>query len=84
MEKTVTQAFAHETIILDGMNFLDCEFRSCILVYRGGPLPTFDGSFIDQCEWRFEGAALRTIGLLQRMSASGGENLIKSLFPTLN
>lgn len=77
----VAKAFTNETIITDGLKFIDCEFRKCIPVYRGGPVPVFDGSFLDNCDWRFEENALRTIIVLQRINASGGWHIVEALFP---
>ncbi len=80
--KSVAQAYTGETIVIDGQKFVDCEFRQCVLIYRGGELPLFDGSFLDNCDWRFEEAALRTIHLLQRLNSNGGRQLVETLFTT--
>ncbi|MBK0024506.1 hypothetical protein L7D45_22285 [Brucella pseudogrignonensis] len=76
----VSKAFTGETVVVDGRKYLDCEFRQCLLIYRGGELPIFDGSFLDDCDWRFEDAALRTINILQRINYNGGRSLIEALF----
>lgn len=62
----VAKAFTGKTIIVDGEKYLDCEFRQCLLIYCGGELPQFDGSFLNDCNWKFEDAALRTICFLQK------------------
>jgi len=80
--KSVAKAYTGETIVIDGQKFIDCEFRQCILIYRGGELPLFDGSFLDNCNWKFEDAALRTIHLLQRLNSNGGRHLVDNLFTT--
>ncbi len=75
----VTRAFTNETVNLDRMEFVDCEFRSCVLVYRGGPVPVFNGSCLDDCEWKFESEALNTVQLLRNLYKNGGVNLIQSM-----
>jgi hypothetical protein len=65
--------FNHETVALDGDSFSDCEFRDCRLVYGGGELPNFSNCRFDNVEWKFEGAAARTLGQLKLVWSLGGK-----------
>ena len=71
--------FNHETVALDGESFADCEFRDCRLVYAGGELPSFSDCRFDGCEWKFEGAAARTLAQLKLVWGNGGKALVQSL-----
>ncbi len=71
--------FNHETVQLDGEHFADCEFRQCRMVYTGETPPTFeDCRFID-CDWKFEGAAGRTLVHLKRVWGAGGKAQIQAM-----
>lgn len=69
--------YNHETVGLDGENFSGCEFRGCRLVYSGGEPPVFDDCRIDECEWRFEEAAARTLAFLKVVWAAGGKAAVQ-------
>ena len=71
--------YNHETVALDGETFEDCEFRSCRLVYAGGELPVLSGCRFDDCEWKFEGAAQRTLGHMKLVWAAGGKAPVQAL-----
>jgi hypothetical protein len=65
--------FNHETVPLDGETFSDCEFRECRLVYAGGAPPAFDACRFEDCEWKFEDAAARTLGHLKLIWSLGAK-----------
>jgi hypothetical protein len=71
--------YNHETVALDGEEFVDCEFRDARLVYSGGELPTFSGCKFDACEWRFEGAAARTLAHLKLIWGVGAKAHVQGL-----
>jgi hypothetical protein len=71
--------FNHETVALDGEAFADCEFRKCRLVYAGGEPPSFTDCRFDQCDWRFEGPAARTLEHLKVVWAAGAKPLVQGL-----
>ena len=71
--------FNHETVLLDGDSFVDCEFRDCRLVFSGGEPPTFSGCRFDDCEWKFEDAAARTLAQLKLVWNQGGKGPIQAL-----
>jgi hypothetical protein len=71
--------FNHETVTLDGESFEDCEFRECRLVYSGGEPPHFRDCRFDDCEWKFDDAAARTLAHLKLVWASGGKAPVQAL-----
>jgi hypothetical protein len=71
--------FNHETVALDGETFSDCEFRACRLVYSGGGTPVFDNCRFEDCEWKFEEAAARTLAYLQLIWSSGAKAPVQGL-----
>ncbi len=71
--------FNHETVALDGEHFADCDFRDCRLVYAGGEPPTFENCRFDGCEWKFDGAAARTLAHMKGVWAAGGKAPIQAL-----
>ena len=71
--------FNHETVELDGQAFSGCEFRACRLVYAGGEPPTFDDCRFDDCDWRLEGAAGRTLAHLRAIWNAGGKAQVQGL-----
>ena len=71
--------FNHEAVVLDGESFSDCEFRDCRLIYRGGAVPRFAGCSFHGCEWRFEGAAERTLAHLKAVWAAGAKPTVQAL-----
>ena len=69
--------FNHETVVMDGESFVDCEFRDCRLVYSGGQAPAFKGCRFDNCDWRMEGAAASTLEHLKGIWAAGGKAAVQ-------
>ena len=71
--------FNHETVVLDGEMFADCEFRQCRMVYNGGKPPVFDSCKFHDCDWRFDDAAARTLAHLKVVWAAGGKAQIQAM-----
>ncbi len=71
--------FNHETVVLDGEGFVDCEFRDCRLVYSGGEPPSFKGCRFHDCEWKMDDAGARTLEHLKRVWAAGGKATVQLL-----
>jgi hypothetical protein len=71
--------YNHETLDLDGESFSDCEFRQCRLVYRGGEPPHFRNCRFDDCDWRLDDAAQRTLGHLKVMWGAGAKAQVQAL-----
>ena len=71
--------FSHETVVLDGQAFSDCEFRDCRLVYSGGEVPTFADCRFHACEWKFEDAAARTLAYLKQVWGVGEKATVQAM-----
>ena len=69
--------FNHETVVLDGEHFADCEFQDCRMVFNGGEVPVFDNCRFNGCEWKFEDAAGRTLAY------TGDTDLCDALTPLM-
>lgn len=65
--------FNHETVALDGEHFSDCQFLGCRMVYRGGEVPVFENCKFDDCDWRFDDAAARTLSYMKLIWNVGGK-----------
>ena len=71
-------AYNHETVALDGEAFSHCEFRACRLVYAGGEPPSFSGCRFDDCEWKYEEAAARTLSYLRQVWDAGAKTAVQA------
>jgi hypothetical protein len=72
--------FTDSTLVLDENEYTGCTFTRCILVYRGGDLRLVRNTFHD-CRWSFDGAAARTVALLQALAKNCGpdaEQMVRS------
>lgn len=71
--------YNHETVLLDGEEFSDCEFRDCRLVYAGGETPVFGNCTFVGCDWKHEDAAARTLAHLKQVWNAGGKASVQAL-----
>ena len=71
--------YNHETVVLDGESFEDCEFRQCRLVYSGGETPHFRNCRFDDCEWKFDDAAARPLAHLKLVWGAGGKAPVQAM-----
>ncbi|MDR3508566.1 MAG: hypothetical protein P4L64_11760 [Caulobacteraceae bacterium] len=71
--------YNHETVVLDGESFSDCEFRSCRMTYSGGPVAHFENCRFSDCEWKFDDAAARTLAHLKLVWAVGGKAPVQAM-----
>jgi len=71
--------FNHETVVLDGETFADCEFRDCRMVYGGGEPPSFTHCRFHDCDWKFDAAAARTLEHLKVLWGLGGKAKVQAL-----
>lgn len=71
--------YNHETVLLDGEDFSDCEFRDCRMVYAGGETPAFSGCTFVGCDWKQEDAAARTLAYLKQVWNAGGKATVQAL-----
>jgi hypothetical protein len=73
------QKLADETVVLDGNEFVRCEFSNCKMVYKGGELPKLQRCHFLQCSWHLEDAARRTVLFFKGIyhSGPGGRDLVE-------
>jgi len=71
--------YNHETVLLDGETFTDCDFRDCRLVYSGGEPAVFAGCKFGNCDWKYEEAAARTLAHLKAVWNAGGKPSVQAL-----
>ena len=71
--------------MLDNVHFEHCQFKGAVLVYRGGLPPAVRNCTFENVSFEFEGAAGRTLALLQAMSStsSGLREVVKASFPRI-
>jgi len=50
MEAIKKRLFENETVELDNLHFINCKFKGCKLIYRGGESPIFDGCEFESIE----------------------------------
>jgi len=75
------KTFSNETLNVDGNDYNQCTFRTCRLVYAGGPLPVFKDFNFDNCSFELKDAADRTIAFLNSVGQiQGGAAMVKGLF----
>ncbi len=78
--------FSGTTEVLDGNSYTKCTFHKCTLVYSGGDLPKMEACHSYDCNWKFEGAADRTIAFLRATyhgGGDGGKELIEKTFENI-
>lgn len=73
-------------LTVDGFKFDRCRFEQCTLVYSGGEIPAFVNCSFADSQFEFEGAAGRTLVLLQAMSepGSGLQAIVKASLPAFS
>ncbi|HEV3117321.1 MAG TPA: hypothetical protein VGY58_09725 [Gemmataceae bacterium] len=73
------QKLANETVVLDGHEFVNCEFDGCRMVYRGGEMPKLQHCHFARCTWHLEEAAQRSVLFLRSVyhSGPGGRELVE-------
>jgi hypothetical protein len=72
-------SYNHETVVLDGQAFSQCEFQDCRLLYSGGEAPTFDNCKFQACEWKLDGPAAQTLAHLRAVWNAGGKATVQAL-----
>ena len=72
-------------ILLDEGSFERCHFKQAVLIYAGGVPPRLKDCRFEGVAFQFDGAAGRTLALLQAMStpSSGLRDVFKASFPRL-
>jgi hypothetical protein len=73
------QTIGHQSIVLDGNEYIGCKFESCQMIYRGGELPKLNQCHFVRCSWHLEESAQRTVRFLRGIyhSGPGGHELVE-------
>jgi hypothetical protein len=77
------QTFTDVTEVIDGNQYIDCKFEKCLMIYRGGDIPSIRGCNFNDCRWQFEEAAERTLvfmRLIYHGMGSNGPEMIEAAF----
>jgi hypothetical protein len=80
------QVFVDQELLVDGNEYVRCEFHHCTLVYHGDQDVTFQSCAVEDCTWRFAGSALRTLQFIHRFYHGFGEvgrAVVEDLFASL-
>lgn len=78
--------FTQQEIRMDGVEFVDCTFVNCTLVYAGGPPPSIVNCTFDSINWSFTESAGNTIqflGAIYQGFGEGGQELVEQLFENI-
>jgi hypothetical protein len=73
MAKHVGEQFKDQRVLLDGESYERCEFKQCVIVYRGGPLSDLVGCSFHDCRFELEDAAQRTLEFLNAIYHGFGD-----------
>ena len=80
MTDYIGRTYEGEQIELDGNTYTDCRFDNCVLIFKGGDLPSLKDNVFSECGWQFDGAAARTLAFMTAMYHGGGRELIEQTF----
>ena len=75
------RTFKNRRINLDGCSFYSCQFNGCTLVYSAFMPVGFDKcTFVNDCNWQFQGPAANMLEFMSVLYASGAKELIDLTF----
>jgi len=80
---TTATSYSHETLVVDGEHYADCDFQDCRLVYAGGALPSFKDCRFNACDWKLDEAADRTIDLLRLVWNIGDKVPVQTIIKSI-
>lgn len=63
--------FGKETVLLDGMHYVDCSFEGTQLLYFGGAVPKLDGCRMTDVAFGFKGPAKNTMDFVKLLIGNG-------------
>jgi len=75
------KTFKDEEVLVDGNQFIECEFRNCVLQYGGGGGGVVLTSCqFDGCRWAFIRAAGDTVSFMKDLYHGGWKDVIERTF----
>ncbi len=76
--------FEDREIILDGNQYVECLFKGCTFIFSGEEEDaSLTRSSIEECRWRFVGAAKRTLDFFRNFSKAAGDEACEALIKQL-
>ncbi|MED5545760.1 MAG: hypothetical protein VYD90_10965 [Pseudomonadota bacterium] len=72
--------FANERVDIDGVDFNECTFNNCILVYSGGLPFYFSGGGVTNTTIESEGHAKATLDALSAAYGAGMRSWVENIF----
>lgn len=78
------ETFTGRRVHVDDVEFLNCRFVDCDLIYEGGRF-SLNGCSFEACRWHFTRAAANTLQLMAALYQMGGDarSLIETTFEHL-
>ena len=73
-------SYENDIVELDGNDYDHCDFRHCVLVYRGGSPPRFARCSFMQSSFRFDDAAGKTLSFLTSLYHGGFKEYVEQTF----
>ena len=78
------QEFHGKIIVVDGDQFIGCDFYGCILQFCGGTVPVMHNvNFDKECRWEFVQAASNTTTFMRHLYHGGAKKLIENTFESI-
>ena len=59
------------TLVLDGNDYVECYFKRCTLIYKGGPVFRLINNYFDDATFLFDGPAASTVAVLRAFLMHG-------------
>lgn len=83
--EVINSIFTGTQVEVDGNNYSHCAFSNVVLIYRGGPPPSFNSCKFNETNFAFRGHAGNTVNFLRAMANpnSGLQRIILDTFPEL-
>ncbi len=84
MMKHEFEIFEDKDIVLDGHDYSDCLFKGCVFIFSGEEEDaSLANSSIEDCMFRFVGAAGRTLKFLRDFRKQAGDEACEALIRQL-
>ena len=79
--KYTAEKFNADNVTVDFNEYVDCEFNTCEIIFKGGNLPVFDHCVFSNCRFSLIENADNTLGYLsflyQNLAGSGGKAFVE-------
>jgi hypothetical protein len=72
--------FLGGTVVVDGAHYVGCNFKACVLNYKGGIPPSFVNCEFQGVSFSFTGAAGNTLLFMKSLYHGGFQEMINITF----